>query len=177
MTLEAQSVKLADRIAYVNHDLEDATQARLLSEDDVPESIFQTLGYSRSARIGTAVTEIIAMSSDRQELCIGPSVLKALNDLKEFLFERVYSLRRSSQSQQVNTVVEGLFGYCCDGGAPPAGGAHSHDESEEIGGPGPSADLRARCRFACDYVAGMTDRFAIQQFTRLFVPYSGDWIE
>src|ERR1035437_3766416 len=101
MSVEAQAVRWADRIAYVNHDLEDSIRARVVSIDQVPASILDTLGRSHSGRIGAAVGDVVTQSQGVPELRLSPPIMQALNDLKEFLFERVYFPTTSDEAHRV----------------------------------------------------------------------------
>ena len=163
LTLEAETVKMADRIAYVNHDLEDAIRARVLEEDRVPAGILDVLGRTHSARIGTVVADVVERSTGIPELRMGPAILQALNDLKEFLFETVYSPTTLAETDRVRTVVHGLFHYYCKQTCSLSPGQVS---------PAAATVNDPISRAACDYVAGMTDRFAVQRYMDLFVPDS-----
>lgn len=167
-TLESQAVKLADRIAYVNHDMEDAIRARFIPEDAVPESLLAVLGYTHSDRIGKVVADIVEQSTDRPEIRISPQILQALNDLKEFLFERVYLPNSSGEDHRVRTVVHGLFDHYF---------TNALEEIEDARAEDRASASKTACRQACDYVAGMTDRFAVQRYMELYVPDSARFVE
>ncbi len=161
-TLEGQVVRIADRIAYVNHDLDDAIRAGILTLDDVPTSILDTLGRTHSQRITTLVWDVIQQGIDDGTLKMSPKVLKAMNDLKDFLFERVYlnAKQVKAEADKCRIVIERLFDYFMN---------HPH---ELPFGPPDKGRLSQQelARLVCDYIAGMTDRYAIDLFTRLFVP-------
>lgn len=193
LSMEGQAVKMSDRIAYLNHDLDDAIRARVLDETEAPASILAVLGHSHSARIGLVVGDIVRESEGRPELRISDPVLQALNDLKEFLFDRVYLPTTSTETDRVRTVVQGLFRhYCSSAGRfpesdtepawSPAADESPLPEMEGAAGAdagrfslalGSSSITDFACRRACDYVAGMTDRFAVQRYMDLFVPEAG----
>ena len=162
LSVEAQCVKFADRIAYVNHDLDDAIRARVLVVPDVPSSILDVLGWSHSVRIGAVVGDIIEHSQGKPELSMSPKVVQALNDLKEFLFERVYSRRETSETRKIHNVVSRLFAHYCE----------EESKVEQATDDAAAALSEGACRRACDYVAGMTDRFAVNRYMDLFVPAS-----
>ncbi|HWA83830.1 MAG TPA: deoxyguanosinetriphosphate triphosphohydrolase [Fimbriimonadaceae bacterium] len=148
-TLEAAVVRVSDRIAYLNHDLDDALRSRIISS--VPER-FDPLGASHSKRIGGMVEDVIVNSRDKPAIVLSANLLGAMNDLKEWLFENVYLLypKRYPDSDKAMNVVKELFEYYARPGNLPAG-------FDGIQG-------------AVDYVAGMTDRFAIEDYTRLKIP-------
>lgn len=161
-TLEGQVVRIADRIAYVNHDLDDAIRAGILTLDDVPSSILDTLGKTHSQRITTLVWDIVEQGIDDGKIKMSPKVLKALNDLKDFLFERVYlnAKQVKAEAGKCRLVIESLFDY------------YMQHPDELPFGPEDKKALPKKelARIVCDYIAGMTDRYAIELFTRLFVP-------
>jgi dGTPase len=161
-TLEGQVVRIADRIAYVNHDLDDAFRAGILTLDDVPKSILDVLGYTHSQRITTLVWDIIEQGIDDGRVKMSSKVLKALNDLKDFLFEKVYLNEKQvkAEANKCRLVIESLFDYYMQ-----------HPNELPIGPPNKSGlTQKELARLVCDYIAGMTDRYAIDLFTRLFVP-------
>jgi dGTPase len=161
-TLEGQVVRIADRIAYVNHDLDDAFRAGILTLDDVPKSILDVLGYTHSQRITTLVWDIVEQGIDDGRVKMSSKVLKALNDLKDFLFEKVYLNEKQvkAEANKCRLVIESLFDYYMQ-----------HPNDLPIGPPNKSGlTQKELARLVCDYIAGMTDRYAIDLFTRLFVP-------
>jgi len=161
-TLEGQVVRIADRIAYVNHDLDDAIRAGILTLDDVPQQILDVLGRNHSQRITTLVWDIIEQGIDDEKLKMSQKVLKALNDLKDFLFERVYlnAKQVKAEASKCWVVIERLFDYYMQ-----------HPDELPIGPPDKkSLSQKELARIVCDYIAGMTDRYAIDLFSRLFVP-------
>ncbi len=161
-TLEGQVVRIADRIAYVNHDLDDAIRAGILTLDDVPASILNVLGRTHSQRITTLVWDIIQQGIDDGRLKMSPKVLQALNDLKDFLFERVYlnAKQVKAEADKCRVVIERLFDYFM-----------AHPDELPFGPPNKQGlSQQELARLVCDYIAGMTDRYAIDLFTRLFVP-------
>jgi len=153
---------LLPRIAYVNHDLDDAIRAGILTLDDVPASILDVLGRTHSQRITTLVWDIIEQGIEDGRLKMSPRVLKALNDLKDFLFERVYLNEKQvkAEANKCRMVIEHLFDYFMQ-----------HPNELHFGPPDKRGlSQKELARLVCDYIAGMTDRYAIDLFTRLFVP-------
>ena len=150
-TLEARVVHFSDRIAYVNHDIDDALRGNVLSEDEIPTDILDALGRTHAERIGTLVQDIVANSAGKGEIKLSPPRQQALSDLRTFLFERVYiGSEAKREEEKAKGVVLALYqAYLADVEHPPG-----QDGEEAVR----------------DYVAGMTDRFAIAAFRRRFVP-------
>ena len=159
-TLEGEVCRLADVVAYVNHDTEDAIRAGAITEGNLPLSAVTVLGMSNSARINTMVNDIIEYSwpasgasagKTGRTISIGmsPRVLEATNTLREFLFERVYDVRSAEQeSEQAREIVRLLYNYFT---------AHEEKLPPEY-----RLGNDDRQRRVVDYIAGMTDRYAIR---------------
>ncbi|MFQ6134112.1 MAG: deoxyguanosinetriphosphate triphosphohydrolase [Armatimonadota bacterium] len=160
-TVEAMVIRLADRIAYVNHDIDDSIRAGLLTQEDLPRDCRRELGETHSQRIGTMVQDIIERSADQPRLFMRPQIVRALDDLKDFLFERVYTdeVAAKPENERVRALIRHLFGHYME---------HPDELAE---GFAPAADTRESiARSVCDYIAGMTDRFARGKYLELFVP-------
>jgi dGTPase len=156
-TLEAQLVRYADRIAYVNHDIDDAVRAGVLGADELPSAAVGILGRSYSARIDALVTDLVTTSAEGPEIGLSERVFAALDEMREFLFERVY-LRDEARAEQEKAIslVRTLFAHYLD---------HPAEVPEEYHrAPG---DLPTRI---ADYIAGMTDRYALRIYEQLFLP-------
>jgi dGTPase len=154
-TLEGQIVKLVDRVAYINHDIDDALRAGILQPDDLPAAEIELLGPTGSARIDTLVRDIVEASRDGEAIAQGPEVGKAMLRLRKFMFDRVYlgpAARR--EHERVERTMTGLF-------------RHYLEHPDEVPRWDPGADDRQR---VVDYIAGMTDRFCIAKFTALTIP-------
>jgi dGTPase len=158
-TLEGQIVRYCDRLAYINHDIDDALRAGIISRGDLPQRAIETLGPSGSIRIETVVQDVIVQCRGRNEIKLSEPVLDAVETIKDFMFERVY-LNDSAKTEEpkAQNVVKKLFTYYMEhpGELPP----------EFTPGSLPGDTLARR---VCDYVAGFTDRFAIKKFKELFV--------
>lgn len=158
-TLEAEVVKVADAVAYINHDVDDAVRAQVIRENELPPRAIEVLGTSRSQRINTAVNDLIATSLGYPKVAMETKTVQALNELREFLFESVYtSPLVTREAQRARNVVEELFRYFCEN---PEEMPEQYQEDPR----GEGIERRV-----VDYVAGMTDSFAIQLFQELFVP-------
>ena len=156
-TPEAQLVRFADRIAYVNHDVDDAVRAGVIDQDELPIGPLEVLGATHSARINTLVTDLVGRSADGPEIRLSDDVFQALDALREFLFDHVY-LRDEARSEQDKAIsmVRSLFAHYLD---------HPEEVPQEYHrAPG---DLPTR---VADYIAGMTDRYALRIYEQLFLP-------
>lgn len=157
-TLEGRIVRLADRIAYINHDIDDAERAGILSENDIPLDIRQKLGFSKSERINTLVMSVINASKD--DITMEKDCFEKFDKLHSFLFESVYTnpLAKSEESK-VGDMMRWLFSYYVRNSDRLP---HEFDDIREQEGVE---------RAALDHIAGMTDRYATLTFTELFVPH------
>jgi dGTPase len=156
-TPEAQLVRFADRIAYVNHDVDDAVRAGVIGQDELPARAVEVLGSTHSARINTLVTDLVERSAGGPEIALSDDVFRALDGLREFLFDNVY-LRDEARSEQDKAIsmVRSLF-------------AHYLDHPEEVPQEYHRAPGDPPTRVA-DYIAGMTDRYALRIYEQLFLP-------
>ena len=156
-TLEGVIVRLADRIAYINHDFDDACRAGVLSEEDLPFDIRYSLGDDSSSRINTMVSSIVEHSG--KEIRMADDVQRAADNLREFMFSAVYrDPRVKGEEQKAQDMLIRLYEYYIKN---PDKLPHAYLERLE-------ADGLPVC--AADYVAGMTDRFAIETYKEIFVP-------
>jgi dGTPase len=160
-TLEGWVVLYADRIAYINHDIDDARRARLITPEALPAACVSVLGRSHGERITTMVSDVVAHSQERAEIGMGEEVARATNGLKDFLFAHVYQReeRTAAEGVRVQRALRSLFGFYME-------------RPEEFPG-GPEAAVggqKALARAVCDHLAGMTDRFASQQLIAHFLP-------
>ena len=158
-TLEGQIVRWADRYAYVNHDIDDAIRAGILSNTDIPKSISKTLGQSHSQRINTLVCDTITASREANTICLSPQVEKALGDLREFMFEHVYrNPIAKGQEQKARGMLQRMYEYY-----------YNHPEAlpDDFQ---PQLSFDGMERTVCDYIAGMTDNYAVDKYTELFIP-------
>jgi dGTPase len=156
-TPEARVVRYADRIAYVNHDVDDAVRAGVLSADDLPGQVIEVLGPTHARRIDTLVADLVETSRRTGDIGLSDQVFGTLDTFRDFMFERVY-LREDAQAEQEKAiaVVRALF-------------AHYLENPDQVPpeyhqAPG---DLPTR---VADYIAGMTDRYALRTYERLFLP-------
>jgi dGTPase len=154
-TLEGKIVRLVDRIAYINHDIDDALRAGVLAPEHLPGEEIAVLGPTGSARIDTLVHDLVEHSERAGDIVQGATVGRAMLSLRSFMFERVYlGPRARAEHVKIERVLTGLFDWYCE-----------HPEELPPGAPGASEAERV-----IDYLAGMTDRFAIRAWTERFVP-------
>jgi dGTPase len=155
-TLEGRIVRLVDRIAYINHDIDDALRAGVLVPADLPREEIDVLGPSGSERIDTLVHDLVEHSEAAGDIVQSERIGGAMLRLRSFMFERVYlGPRARAEHAKIERVLSGLFAHYAEhpGDLPP-GGASEAAEAERV----------------VDYLAGMTDRFAIREWTQRFVP-------
>ena len=158
-TMEGQLIRRADQIAYVNHDIDDAIRAGILSNEDIPQSISRILGKSHSQRINALVCNIIDTSREAGEICATPQVDQALQDLRSFMFERVYSNPvAKGEETKAKDMLKRLYEYYI---------AHPEAIPADFQ---PQLSLEGMERTVCDYIAGMTDKYAVDKFTEIFTP-------
>ena len=158
-TLEGQIVRISDRIAYVNHDIDDAIRAGILSGDEIPKSVSDVLGNNHSQRINTLVCDIITASQDCEQIMLSPKVEQALLELREFLFERVYrNPVAKGEESKAKEMLHRLYDYY-----------YAHPEALPADFQ-PQLSFDGMGRTVCDYIAGMTDKYAVDKFTELFTP-------
>ena len=162
-TLEGKVLRLSDKIAYINHDMDDAIRGGILTEEDIPERIRSVLGNSCKQRLNTMVHDVIINSMDRPEISMSPPVDRAMRELRGFMFENVYlNPKAKGEEDKAVHMIEQLFDFYVK---------HLDllprqylDAMTEAGS--------SRERVVCDYIAGMTDSYAVKKFEEFFVPES-----
>jgi dGTPase len=154
-TLEGRIVKLVDRVAYINHDIDDALRAGVLRSEDLPVTEIELLGETGSARIDTLVRDIVERSQVAGDIAQSEEIGGAMLRLRKFMFDRVYlgPLARG-EHERVHRAMRGLFDHYME-----------HPEEAPELEPGAS-----ECQRVADYLAGMTDRYCIAKFAELTVP-------
>ena len=158
-TLEGQIVRRSDQIAYVNHDIDDAVRAGILRDSDIPEAIAGVLGHTHRERINTLVCDMIFTSREAQKICLSPEKDNALKDLRSFMFERVYrNPVAKGEETKAKRMLQALYEYYI---------AHPEALPEDFL---PQLSFEGMPRTVCDYIAGMTDNYAVAKYNELFVP-------
>lgn len=159
-TAEGKIVRFADRIAYINHDIDDALRAGVLSQEEIPKEISENLGDTKSKRITTLVNSII-MSSHNKNIAFDLKTEKYFNMLHSFLFESVYFNKKAkAEEEKVGSLIETLYKYFT------ADPSRLSDEYRRI------YEEEGKERAAVDYIAGMTDHFAVTKYSDICIPKS-----
>lgn len=165
-TLEGKCVSVADRIAYINHDLDDAFRAGILKESDVPESIREVLGNSSRERINTAVYSIFETSDGKNFVRMDNEVEKASEELRAFMFEKVYITGSAkSEEKKAERMLTAMYEYFTK-------------HTDKL--PQTYANLMSQYskeQVVCDYLSSMTDRYAVYMFNKIFVPKGWTFID
>ena len=158
-TLEASVVRLADRIAYINHDIDDAIRGKVIKAEDLPMDIVNILGETHSNRINTMVQDVINNSMENNQIAMTGKISKATMELRKFLFDKVYinSIAKQEGKKAKNILIQ-LYQYFFK---------NIYSLPEEFRR---KIDMEDKERIICDYIAGMTDIYAINKFTDIFVP-------
>lgn len=158
-TPEGECVRKADRIAYLNHDLDDALRAGILKPFDLPADIIRILGNTHGERINTMITDIVANSEGQPHIFMSPAIQTAMDGLREFMFERVYRDGwRDPEEVRCDNVIRCLYGHYCE---------HPAEMPEEFMMIGYSEGTE---RGVSDFLSCMTDRYATRKFRDLFMP-------
>jgi dGTPase len=154
-------VRFCDKIAYINHDIDDAIRGQIILEDQIPKEYTDLLGRSLGERLDTLIHDIVTNSENRNDIIMSPDIEAAMHHLREFMFESVYMNKKAKgQEEQAERLLETLFEYY-----------EKHLERlpeeylvrmEQMNEPS--------YRVVCDYIAGMTDRYAVSKFKDLMIP-------
>ena len=156
-TLEGNIVRVADRIAYINHDIEDAIRAGILTADDLPREAVEILGHSHTERITTLVGAVIAHGTDT--IGMAPEIQQAHDLLHSFMYERVYhNLNAKAEEQKAKILIEELYRYFRQ---------HPEKMPELYRKIAQDEDVD---RAVCDYISGMSDGYAVDLYSELFIP-------
>lgn len=159
-TLEATTVRLCDRIAYVNHDLDDSIRAGILTAEDVPDIIRRNCGDTNSRRINAILTDLITHSGGGK-LAMSPEMQKTFDIFHAFMYSDVYKNPvAKAEEGKVEGILARLYDYYV---------AHPEALPEDFGG---VIEREGRERAACDYISGMTDGYAMEKYGELFIPFA-----
>ena len=163
-TMEGQIVRLSDKIAYINHDIDDAIRGQILTEDGIPGLYTNILGHSPTERLNTVIHDIITSSEAAGVICMSPEVEEAMFNLRLYMFESVYTNPiAKGQEAKAERMIEQLYSHYKE---------HTEllpEEYLEMIEEGETKD-----RVVCDYIAGMTDRYAIVKYSELMIPNAWD---
>ncbi len=161
-TLEGRIVKLADKIAYINHDIDDATRAGVMCEEDIPLELRKALGFSKSDRINTMVRNAVESSVDT--IRFSPDIQQPFDELHSFMFEKVYTnpVCKGEETKAMDVIIR-LYDYLLQNPDRIPQAYHYIIEQEGVH------------RAACDYIAGMSDRYLVSVYKNIFIPDS--WVD
>lgn len=164
VTLEGQAVQISDKIAYINHDIDDAIRAGVMKQSDLPSDCLRILGETSTARIDMLVDAVVSKSFENDSVEMAEEAWNALRNLRKFLFETLYlsQLQQKERTKIKRMLSELYFYYLEYNDKLPVDFTAMINIGEE------------KSRVVCDYIAGMTDRFAIKNYTQLFLPASWD---
>ena len=160
-TLEGKIVRICDKIAYINHDIDDAIRGKIITEDDIPKEYTDILGHSLGERLDTLIRDIVSNSKGKNDIFMSPEIETAMYDLRKYMFKSVYTNNRAKgQEEQAERLLELLFEYY---------DKHLDQLPEEYL---LSMEQRQETAYQAivDYIAGMTDRYAVAKFKELMIP-------
>lgn len=161
-TLEGKIVRIADKIAYVNHDIDDAIRGKILKEEDLPGDITNILGHSTSERLDTFIHDVINTSMDRPEILMSDHISEALKDLRSYMFQHLYTNPvAKSEEIKAEKMIATLYTYFMEDVS------RLTKECVEMILMGEDQST-----VVCDYIAGMTDNYAIEKFMDIYIPKS-----
>ncbi len=159
-TLEGRIVRISDSIAYINHDIDDAIRSNVISQDDLPKEAVAILGETHGERIGRIVTDIVESSYGKSDISIRKEIVDAIEVLRAFLYERVYTDPDvKGEANKIEFIIRTLFDHY-----------FARPEELPLYDPDKVKNERRRVIMVGDYIAGMTDRYALRRFDELYVP-------
>lgn len=160
-TLEGQAVRIADRIAYINHDIDDAIRANIINTADLPKKSIEILGKTNGVRINTMILDVIKNSIDKDRVAMSHVVGDATESLRDFMFENVYfNNKAKSEEDKAEYIITELYNYYLKN-------MDKLPLEYQKDYKGYKSSIEDRI---CDYIAGMTDRYAVSIFESLFIP-------
>ena len=159
-TLEGKIVRFSDKIAYIHHDMDDSIRAGILTEADIPKNISSVLGKTTGERLNTLIHDLVINSQDKNDICMSQEVDRAMKELRQFMFERVYHNRSAKlEEKKAEQLMVTLYEYYMK---------NIHLLPQEY--QRMLYDGEQQERVVCDYVGAMTDRFAIAQYEEIYIP-------
>ncbi|MCI5713048.1 MAG: deoxyguanosinetriphosphate triphosphohydrolase [Roseburia sp.] len=159
-TLEGKIVRFSDKIAYINHDIDDAIRGHIMTEEDIPSDLRDALGSTSKERLNKLIHNIITSSMGENDIKMEPEIERAMRDLREFMFVHVYTNPKAKgEESKAKDLVERLFYFYMD-----------HTEEMPLFYQRMLSEGEKKDRVVCDYIAGMTDQYAIEKFRQYFVP-------
>lgn len=160
-TLEGKIVRLSDKIAYINHDIDDAIRGKILREEDIPDTYTNVLGHSKQERLNTMIYDIVNHSRYQPDILMSEEISQAMKELRQFMFERVYSNPLAKgEEYKAKRMLASLYGHYLENLSEMPGEYRMLIEKK---------NQKAE-RVVCDYIAGMSDQYSVRKFEELFVP-------
>ncbi len=159
-TLEGKIVRLSDKIAYINHDIDDAIRAKVMSEEDIPLEIRKVLGMTTKERLNTLIHNIIMNSMGKNDIVMSEEIGDAMQDLRKFMFQKVYTnpAAKGEEAKAERLLCELYAHYMGHIEILPEQYQRMHSEGEK------------KERVVCDYISGMTDQYAVAKYREFFLP-------
>ena len=162
-TLEGRIVRISDKIAYINHDIDDAIRGHIITEDDIPRTFTKVLGSSVKTRLDSIVHDVVSNSSEKPDIIMSGEIEDAIYGMRKYMFENVYTNPKAKgEEEKIEVLLEHLFEYYMKNiellPREYFDMIDKHNETKE--------------RVVCDYIAGMTDRYATSLFSELIIPKS-----
>ena len=159
-TLEGKIVRLSDKIAYINHDIDDAIRAKVMSEKDIPLEIRKVLGMTTKERLNTLIHNIIMNSMGKNDIVMSEEIGGAMQDLRKFMFQKVYTnpAAKGEEAKAERLLCELYAHYMGHIEILPEQYQRMHSEGEK------------KERVVCDYISGMTDQYAVAKYREFFLP-------
>ena len=159
-TLEGKIVRLSDKIAYINHDIDDAIRAKVMSEEDIPLEIRKVLGMTTKERLNTLIHNIIMNSMGKNDIVMSEEIGGAIQDLRKFMFQKVYTnpAAKGEEAKAERLLCELYAHYMGHIEILPEQYQRMHSEGEK------------KERVVCDYISGMTDQYAVAKYREFFLP-------
>lgn len=162
-TMEGKVIRLADKIAYINHDIDDAIRGGILNEEDLPDEYTDILGHTTKERLNTLIHDIINESMGKDDIHMSEDVNYAMTNLRKYMFRSVYTNPKAkSEEKKVTKMLTEMYKYFLN----------NFDEIPEDFRTIESTRNESNERVVCDYIAGMSDQFAVNTFKKIFIPAS-----
>ncbi len=181
-TLEGKVVRLSDKIAYINHDIDDAIRGHIITEEGIPREFTNVLGHTRSERLSTIIHDIVTCSYEKPDITMTQEIFEAMKGLRQYMFKSVYTNPvAKGQEKKAEQLIKMMFEYYVqraeelpkefinqieNGDGKCYNEIHLYSDNE-------LRQLRTE-RAVCDYIAGMTDRYAVAKFHELLIPSNWD---
>ena len=161
-TLEGKIVRLSDKIAYINHDIDDAERAGILMETEIPLRYREVLGFTTRERLNSIIHDIVRNSEDQPDIVMSPHMERAMAELRQFMFKHVYKNPRAKiEEEKARNMIQALYRYYSQ-----------HPEEMPVEYVSLADRGEKKEQVICDYIAGMTDQYSMDKFSELYIPKS-----